>query len=175
MTIDLRGSPLRGSIIIVHPLPRVHADLKGRLPPWANHKASPRDSRRKTGPTIVRPSALKAQNSGRDNCVNLPVCVSHRQAAQIALRPRTLNTYHARGYRLSPFGLKRQAGNRFRLCTLNTYEGLSAFSGGLRRAAFSGGRCHRFTGTIIACPTRGKRPPAPAYRSRVERCRTVGL
>jgi hypothetical protein len=79
LTIDLRGSPLRGSIIIVHPLPRVHADLKGRLPPWANHKASPRDSRRKTGPLIVRPSGLKVQNSARDNYVNLPsVCRTDR-------------------------------------------------------------------------------------------------
>gem|GEM_PF-6237325 len=32
--------------------------------------------------------------------------------------------------------LKRQTRNRFCLCTLNTYERLSAFSGGLPRARF---------------------------------------
>jgi hypothetical protein len=42
--IELRGSPLRGSIIIVHPLPRAHGDLRGRLPPWANHNTPLRGS-----------------------------------------------------------------------------------------------------------------------------------
>jgi hypothetical protein len=42
-----------------------------------------------------------------------------------------------------------------RRCRHHVYfdERLPAFSGGLRRAAFSGGRCHRFTGTIILCRT----------------------
>ena len=49
MQIDgCEGTPLRGSAIIVHLLPRAYADLKGRLPPWANHKASLRDSRPKS-------------------------------------------------------------------------------------------------------------------------------
>ena len=62
MQIDgCEGTPLRGSAIIVHLLPRAYADLRGRLPPWANHKASLRDSRHKSQRKTI--------------AVNLPICM----------------------------------------------------------------------------------------------------
>jgi len=76
VTVDLRESPLRGSQIIMRFLPRAYRPTSGRLPPWANHKASLRDSRHR--------SQQKTITLNHHVCV--PVCVSHRRAAQIGLR-----------------------------------------------------------------------------------------
>jgi len=95
VTIDLQESPLRGSQIIMRVLPRAFRPTSGRPPPWANHKASLRDLRRRNQKKTIT----------LNHPVCTPICVLRGQAAQVGLR--NLHAKHVPAFRLRRPNLNR--------------------------------------------------------------------